>query len=75
MKKLRQTPSSSAEYAVLRNYVDWILALSWNVVREVDTDIAESQKILDADHYGLEKPKERILESTQIGRASCRERV
>lgn len=62
LKKLRQTPSSSAEYAVLRNYVDWILALPWNVVREVDTDINEAQTILDTDHYGLEKPKERILE-------------
>jgi ATP-dependent Lon protease len=42
--------------------VDWILALPWNVVREVDTDIHEARTILDADHYGLEKPKERILE-------------
>lgn len=62
MKKLRQTPPSSAEYAVLRNYVDWILALPWNVVRDVDIDIKQAQKILDDDHYGLEKPKERILE-------------
>jgi len=62
MKKLRQTPPSSAEYAVLRNYVDWILALPWNVVRGVDIDIKQAQKILDDDHYGLEKPKERILE-------------
>jgi ATP-dependent Lon protease len=62
MKKLRQTPPSSAEYAVLRNYVDWILALPWNVVRGVEIDIKQAQKILDDDHYGLEKPKERILE-------------
>ena len=62
MKKLRQTPPSSAEYAVLRNYVDWILALPWNVVRDVDIDIRQAQTILDNDHYGLEKPKERILE-------------
>ncbi len=62
LKKLRQTPPSSAEYAVLRNYVDWILALPWNVVRGVDIDLVEAQKILDGDHYGLEKPKERILE-------------
>jgi ATP-dependent Lon protease len=62
MKKLRQTPPSSAEYAVLRNYVDWILALPWNVLRDVDIDIKQAQKILDDDHYGLEKPKERILE-------------
>jgi len=62
MKKLRQTPPSSAEYAVLRNYVDWILALPWNVLRDVDIDIKQAQKILDDDHYGLDKPKERILE-------------
>ncbi|HCU68513.1 MAG TPA: endopeptidase La [Desulfomicrobium sp.] len=62
MKKLRQTPPSSAEYAVLRNYVDWILALPWNVLRDVDIDIKQAQKTLDDDHYGLEKPKERILE-------------
>lgn len=62
MKKLRQTPPSSAEYAVLRNYVDWILALPWNVLRDVDIDLKQAQKILDDDHYGLEKPKERILE-------------
>ena len=62
MKKLRQTPPSSAEYAVLRNYVDWILSLPWNVLRDVDIDLKQAQKILDDDHYGLEKPKERILE-------------
>lgn len=62
LKKLRQTPPSSAEYAVLRNYVDWILALPWNVVRDVTIDIKQAQDILDKDHYGLEKPKERILE-------------
>lgn len=62
MKKLRQTPTSSAEYAVLRNYVDWILALPWNVVRDVEIDLIEAQKTLDSDHFGLEKPKERILE-------------
>ncbi len=62
LKKLRQTPPSSAEYAVLRNYVDWILALPWNVVRDVDINIKQAQDILDKDHYGLEKPKERILE-------------
>jgi ATP-dependent Lon protease len=62
LKKLRQTPPSSAEYAVLRNYVDWILGLPWNVVRDVEIDIKQAQEILDGDHYGLEKPKERILE-------------
>ncbi len=62
IKKLRQIPPAAAEYVVLRNYVDWILDLPWNVRREVRVDLAEAQRILDADHYGLEKPKERILE-------------
>lgn len=62
LKKLRQTPPSSAEYAVLRNYMDWILALPWNVLRDVPIDIKQAQQVLDADHYGLDKPKERILE-------------
>ena len=62
MKKLRQMPPSSAEYTVVRNYVDWILDLPWNVLKETDIDIEKARGILDADHYGLEKPKERILE-------------
>ncbi|MFV0421338.1 endopeptidase La [Oleidesulfovibrio sp.] len=62
LKKLRQMPSSSAEYTVVRNYVDWILDLPWNVQKETSIDIDEARRILDNDHYGLEKPKERILE-------------
>jgi len=62
LKKLKQIPPSSAEYTVVRNYVDWILDLPWNVLKETDLDIAKAKEILEADHYGLEKPKERILE-------------
>ena len=62
IKKLRQMPPSSAEYTVVRNYVDWILDLPWNVLKETNIDIDEARSILDADHFGLEKPKERILE-------------
>jgi len=62
VKKLRQIPSSSAEYTVVRNYVDWVLDLPWKVLKETDIDIEKARQILDADHYGLEKPKERILE-------------
>jgi len=62
VKKLRQIPPSSAEYTVVRNYVDWVLDLPWNVLKETDIDIENARQILDADHYGLEKPKERILE-------------
>ncbi|MDL2272190.1 endopeptidase La [Desulfovibrio sp. OttesenSCG-928-I05] len=62
VKKLRQMPPSSAEYTVVRNYVDWILDLPWNVIKETSIDIESARQILDADHFGLEKPKERILE-------------
>ncbi|NJB66957.1 ATP-dependent Lon protease [Desulfobaculum xiamenense] len=62
IKKLRQIPPSSAEYTVVRNYVDWILDLPWNVCKETDLDIEKARDILEADHYGLKKPKERILE-------------
>ncbi|GAB1409108.1 endopeptidase La [Desulfovibrionales bacterium] len=62
LKKLRQTPTTAAEYTVLRNYVEWILSLPWNTMRDVDIDLGQAQKTLDADHYGLDKPKERILE-------------
>ena len=62
VKKLRQMPPSSAEYTVVRNYVDWILDLPWNTLKETSIDIEEARGILDADHFGLEKPKERILE-------------
>jgi ATP-dependent Lon protease len=62
IKKLRQIPPSSAEYTVVRNYVDWILDLPWNKLKETSIDLGQAHKILDEDHFGLEKPKERILE-------------
>ncbi|MDL2317057.1 endopeptidase La, partial [Desulfovibrio sp. OttesenSCG-928-A18] len=62
IKKLRQMPPSSAEYTVVRNYVDWMLDLPWKKLKETSIDIELARKTLDADHYGLEKPKERILE-------------
>ena len=62
LKKLRQMQPSSAEYSVVRNYIDWILDLPWNDVKETAIDIARARDILDADHFGLEKPKQRILE-------------
>ncbi len=62
VKKLKQIPPSSAEYTVVRNYVDWILDLPWNCLKESELDIAKAATILDEDHYGLEKPKKRILE-------------
>jgi ATP-dependent Lon protease len=61
-KKLKQIPPSSAEYTVVRNYVDWVLDLPWNIVKPTELDIEQAKEILDRDHYGLDKPKKRILE-------------
>ncbi len=62
IRKLRQMQPSSAEYTVLRNYVDWVLDLPWGVIKDTELDMPKARAILDEDHYGLEKPKERILE-------------
>lgn len=62
LKKLRQMSPMSAEATVIRNYLDWVLAIPWNKRTKVSKDIKKAKKILDSDHYGLEKVKERILE-------------
>lgn len=61
-KKLKQMSPMSAESTVVRNYLDWIIALPWGKYKKVKSDVDYAQKILDEDHYGLEKVKERILE-------------
>lgn len=60
--RLEKMPASSAEGGVIRNYVDWLLALPWSNKTEDDLDIVKAEQVLDEDHYGLEKPKERVLE-------------
>ena len=62
LKKLKMMSPMSAEATVVRNYIDWLLALPWYNKSRVKLDIDEAEKILHEDHYGLEKPKERILE-------------
>lgn len=62
LKRLRMMPPMSAEATVIRNYIDWFLVLPWNEMTEDKKDILFAQHILDEDHYGLEKVKERILE-------------
>lgn len=62
LKKLRQMSPMSAEATVARNYLDWILALPWSKRSKVSKDLKHAKKVLDQDHYGLEKVKERILE-------------
>ncbi|MBL4805390.1 MAG: endopeptidase La, partial [Alphaproteobacteria bacterium] len=62
LKKLRQMSPMSAEATVVRNYLDWILAVPWKKRSRVKSDIKAAKKVLNTDHYGLEKVKERILE-------------
>jgi ATP-dependent Lon protease len=62
IKKLRMMSPMSAEATVVRNYIDWILSLPWHEYTEDEMDIEKAEKILDEDHYGLSKVKERILE-------------
>ncbi|MDJ0789748.1 MAG: endopeptidase La [Myxococcota bacterium] len=62
LRKLKMMSPMSAEATVVRNYIDWVLALPWNEVAEENQDITEAEQVLDEDHFGLEKPKERILE-------------
>jgi ATP-dependent Lon protease len=62
LKKLRTMSPMSAEATVVRNYLDWLLSIPWKQRTKVKKDIKAAEKILDADHYGLEKVKERILE-------------
>jgi len=66
--KLKMMSPMSAEAAVVRNYIDWILALPWYDKSRVKLEIEEAEVILEEDHYGLEKPKERILEYLAVQR-------
>ncbi|MBI5111619.1 MAG: endopeptidase La [Rhodovulum sp.] len=62
LKKLRQMSPMSAEATVVRNYLDWLLSIPWNKKSKVRKDLGLAQETLDADHYGLDKVKERIVE-------------
>ena len=62
LKKLKSMSPMSAEATVVRNYLDWMTDLPWSTKSKINTDLNNAQKILDEDHYGLEKVKERIIE-------------
>ncbi|WP_159881130.1 endopeptidase La [Paenibacillus puerhi] len=62
IERLEKMPATSAEGSVIRNYIDWLLGLPWTHTTEDDLDIQKAEEILNQDHYGLEKPKERVLE-------------
>jgi len=60
--RLERLPPAAAEYGVIRTYLEWIIELPWGVATEDNLDIAHAREVLDADHYDLEKVKDRILE-------------
>jgi ATP-dependent Lon protease len=62
LKRLERMPEASAEYGMIRSYLDWLIELPWSQTSEDRIDIAEARRILDEDHYGLPKVKQRILE-------------
>ena len=62
LKKLRSMSPMSAEATVVRNYLDWLLSVPWHNRTKIKRDIKSAEKVLNADHFGLEKVKERILE-------------
>ncbi len=62
LKRLERMPEASAEHGMVRTYLDWLIELPWSTLSEQRIDIGEARKILDEDHYGLPKVKQRILE-------------
>jgi ATP-dependent Lon protease len=62
LKRLERTPEASGEHGMIRTYLDWLIELPWSKLSEERIDIAEARRILDEDHYGLPKIKQRILE-------------
>ncbi|MDC1481465.1 endopeptidase La [Ascidiaceihabitans sp.] len=72
VKKLKNMSPMSAEATVVRNYLDWMLGVPWGVKSRVKKDLVRAQKILDDDHYGLEKVKERIVEYLAVQQRSSK---
>ncbi|MDQ3796663.1 MAG: endopeptidase La, partial [Pseudomonadota bacterium] len=62
LKRLERMPEAAAEYSMVRGYLEWLTELPWSIVAESEIDIVQARKILDEDHYGLDKIKRRILE-------------
>ena len=62
LDRLSRLPTAAAEYGVIRTYLDWLVTLPWSKFTEDNLDITHAREILNADHYGLEDVKDRILE-------------
>ena len=72
LKKLRSMSPMSAEATVVRNYLDWMLSIPWGVKSRVKKDLAKAQQVLDDDHYGLDRVKERIVEYLAVQQRSAK---
>src|SRR5258708_27221235 len=70
VSRLEKIPQASPEQGVIRTYVDWLISVPWKKAPEDDWDIAEAARILDEDHYGLPKIKDRILEYMAVRKLS-----
>ncbi|PID36983.1 MAG: endopeptidase La [Rhodobacterales bacterium] len=70
LKKLKNMSPMSAEATVVRNYLDWMLSIPWGTKSRVKKNLVQAEKVLDQDHYGLEKVKERIVEYLAVGQRS-----
>jgi ATP-dependent Lon protease len=68
LDRLAKLPPAAAEYGVIRTYLEWILSLPWNGVTEDNLDLKRARRILDEDHYDLEKVKERIVEQLAVSK-------
>ncbi len=74
LSRLEKMPPASAETSVIRTYLDWLIGLPWTKESEEKLDLVEAQNILDEDHYGLEKVKERVLEYLAVHKLTDRMR-
>ena len=70
LRRLQRMPEAAGEYGMVRNYLDWLIELPWKLPEEKPIDIAESRRILDEDHYDLEKIKRRIIEFLAVRKLS-----
>ena len=68
LARLEKLPSAAAEYGVIRTYLEWILTLPWNTYTEDDLDLEHARAVLDADHFDLEKVKDRIIEYLAVAK-------
>ena len=74
LRRLERMPEASAEYGMIRTYLDWLIELPWKLPEEKPIDIAEARRILDEDHYGLDKIKQRIVEYLAVRKLAPRAR-